>query len=786
MSDSASLSTSTLATPSVEDKRAELRRAALAYHEFPTPGKIAIAATKQMINQRDLALAYSPGVAAPCEEIVKDPVNAFKYTARGNLVGVITNGTAVLGLGDIGALASKPVMEGKGVLFKKFAGVDVFDIEIDEKDPAKLVEIIAALEPTFGAINLEDIKAPDCFYVERELRKRMKIPVFHDDQHGTAITVAAALLNGLKVAGKDIGAVKLVTSGAGAAALACLNLLLKVGLKRENVFVTDLAGVVYEGRTELMDDDKRQYMQNTEARTLTDVMEGADVFLGLSAGGVLKPAMVAKMAARPVIFALANPNPEIAPEDAHAVRGDVIMATGRTDYPNQVNNVLCFPYIFRGALDSGATTITDEMEIAAVRAIAELAQAEQSEVVAAAYVGEKLTFGPEYLIPKPFDPRLMMKIAPAVAKAAFESGVALRPIADLDAYRDRLQSFVYASGTIMKPIFDAAKRATKKRVAYAEGEEERVLRAAQIVVDEGLARPTLIGRPAIIAQRIEKFGLRLKEELDYDIVNVEQDHRYRDFWQTYHRMTERKGTTVQTAKIEMRRRLTLIGSMLLHKGEVDGLICGTWGTTAIHLHHIDQVIGKRPGGCASTQQDLPIYACMNGLLLPGRQVFLVDTHVNYDPTPEELTEITTLAAEEMVRFGLKPKVALLSHSNFGSSNEASALKMRRTLELLRVHAPWLEVDGEMHGDVALDGKQRAAVMPHSALTGDANLLVFPDLDSANISYNLLKTAAGGNIAIGPVLLGAAKPVHILTASATVRRIVNMTAVTVADANVARD
>ncbi|MGJ7492725.1 NADP-dependent malic enzyme [Variovorax sp. ZT4R33] len=785
MSDLSPLSPAVPAAPSAEDKRAELRRAALEYHLLPVPGKIAIAATKQMVNQRDLALAYSPGVAAPCEEIVKDPANAYKYTARGNLVGVISNGTAVLGLGDIGPLASKPVMEGKGVLFKKFAGVDVFDIEIDEKDPVKLVEVIAALEPTFGAINLEDIKAPDCFYVERELRKRMKIPVFHDDQHGTAITVAAALLNGLKVAGKNIAEVKLVTSGAGAAALACLNLLLKVGLLRENVFVTDLAGVVYEGREELMDDDKRQYMQKTQARTLSEVIEGADVFLGLSAGGVLKPAMVAKMAARPVIFALANPNPEISPEDAHAVRGDVIMATGRTDYPNQVNNVLCFPYIFRGALDSGATTITDEMEIAAVRAIAELAQAEQSEVVAAAYVGEKLTFGPEYLIPKPFDPRLMMKIAPAVAKAAQESGVATRPIADLDAYRDKLQSFVYASGTMMKPIFDAAKRATKKRVAFAEGEEERVLRAVQIVVDEGLARPTLIGRPAIIAQRIEKFGLRLREELDYDIVNVEQDHRYRDFWQTYHRMTERMGTTVQTAKIEMRRRLTLIGSMLLHKGEVDGLICGTWGTTAIHLHHIDQVIGKRPGGCASTPQDVPIYACMNGLLLPDRQVFLVDTHVNYDPTPEELAEITTMAAEEMMRFGLKPKAALLSHSNFGSSNQPSAVKMRRTLDLLRVQAPWLEVDGEMHGDVALDGKQRAAVMPHSALAGDANLLVFPNLDAANISYNLLKTAAGGNIAIGPVLLGAAKPVHILTASATVRRIVNMTALTVADANADR-
>ncbi|MFO1244612.1 MAG: NADP-dependent malic enzyme [Ramlibacter sp.] len=773
-------------TPATQqDKRAELRRAALEYHQFPTPGKVAIHATKQLINQHDLALAYSPGVAAPCEEIVKDPANAFKYTSRGNLVAVITNGTAVLGLGDIGPLASKPVMEGKGVLFKKFAGIDVFDIEINEKDPAKLVEVIAALEPTFGAVNLEDIKAPDCFYVERELRKRMKIPVFHDDQHGTAITVAAAMLNGLKVVGKDIGQVKLVTSGAGAAALACLNLLLKVGLKRENVFVTDLAGVVYEGRTELMDEDKIQYAQKTSQRKLAEVIEGADVFLGLSAGGVLKPEMVAKMAPKPVIFALANPNPEITPEEAHAVRSDVVMATGRSDYPNQVNNVLCFPYIFRGALDSGATTITDEMEIAAVHAIAELAQAEQSEVVAAAYAGEKLAFGPEYLIPKPFDPRLMMKIAPAVAQAAADSGVAMRPVADMDAYRDRLQSFVYASGTTMKPIFTAAKKALKKRVAYCEGEEERVLRAAQIVVDEGLARPTLIGRPSIIAQRVEKFGLRLKEELDYDVVNVEQDHRYRDFWQTYHRMTERKGVTVQMAKIEMRRRLTLIGAMLLHKGDVDGMICGTWGTTAMHLHYIDQVIGKRAGGSPSTPQDVQIYACMNGLMLPGRQVFLVDTHVNYDPTPEELTEITVMAAEEMMRFGLKPKAALLSHSNFGSSNQPSALKMRQTLELLRQQAPWLEVDGEMHGDVALDGQARAAIMPHSTLAGDANLLVLPNIDAANISYNLLKTAAGGNIAVGPVLLGAAKPVHVLTPSTTVRRIVNMTALTVADANAAR-
>jgi len=760
-----------------EEKRAQLRRAALEYHQFPTPGKISIAATKQLVNQHDLALAYSPGVAAPCEEIARDPSTAFKYTSRGNLVGVVTNGTAVLGLGDIGPLASKPVMEGKGVLFKKFSGIDVFDIEINEKDPDKLVEIIAALEPTFGGINLEDIKAPDCFYIERKLRERMKIPVFHDDQHGTAIVVGAAVLNGLKVAGKDPKQVKLVTSGAGAAALACLGLLVKLGIPRENIWVTDLAGVVYQGRTELMDEDKIQFAQKTESRTLAEVIQGADVFLGLSAGGVLKQDMVRTMAERPLIFALANPTPEIMPDLVKAVRDDAIMATGRTDFPNQVNNVLCFPYIFRGALDAGASTITLEMELAAVHAIAELAQAEQSEVVAVAYAGQQLAFGPEYLIPKPFDPRLMMKIAPAVAKAAADSGVALRPIADMDAYRQRLQSFVYASGTMMKPIFLAAKRAQKKRVAYAEGEEERVLRAAQIVVDEGVARPTLIGRPAVIAKRIEKFGLRLKEELDYDVVNVELDPRYRDFWQTYHRMTERKGITEQMAKIEMRRRLSLIGAMLLHKGEVDGLICGTWGSTGLHLEYIDQVIGKRTG--------VHTYAAMNGLMLPGRQVFLVDTHINYDPSAEQLAEITMLAAEEMMRFGLRPKAALLSHSNFGSSSQPSALKMRRVLELLKAQAPWLEVDGEMHGDVALDGAARQALMPNSTLMGDANLLVLPNIDAANISYNLLKTAAGGNIAIGPVLLGAAKPVHILTASTTVRRIVNMTALTVADANVAR-
>ncbi|MFN5774888.1 MAG: NADP-dependent malic enzyme, partial [Burkholderiaceae bacterium] len=746
--------------------RAELRRAALEYHEFPTPGKVAIHATKQLVNQHDLALAYSPGVAAPCEEIFKDPNAAYKYTSRGNLVAVITNGTAVLGLGDIGPLAAKPVMEGKGVLFKKFAGIDVFDLEINEKDLDRLVDVIAALEPTFGGINLEDIKAPDCFYVERKLRERMKIPVFHDDQHGTAIVVGAAVLNGLKLVGKSLADIKLVTSGAGAAALACLNLLVKVGIPRKNIFVTDLAGVVYEGRTELMDDDKIQFAQPTAARTLADVIAGADVFLGLSAGGVLKPEMVRSMAAKPLILALANPTPEILPEEVKAVRDDAIIATGRTDYPNQVNNVLCFPYIFRGALDAGATTITDAMEIAAVHAIAELAQAEQSEVVAAAYAGEQLVFGAEYLIPKPFDPRLMMKIAPAVAQAAVDSGVATRPIADMAAYRERLQGFVYASGSAMKPIYAAAKRGGRQRVAYAEGEEERVLRAVQIVVDERLAKPTLIGRPAVIAARIAKFGLRLKEGTDYHVVNVEQDDRYRDFWQTYHRLTERKGVTEQLAKIDMRRRLSLIGTMLLHKGEVDGLICGTWSTPDMHLRYVDQVIGHRPG--------VSTYACMNGLLLPDRQVFLVDTHINYDPTAEQLAEITIMAAEEMRRFGIQPKAALLSHSNFGSSDQPTAVKMRQTLALVQQRAPWLEIDGEMHGDVALDGAARKALMPNSTLDGNANLLVLPNLDAANIAYNLLKTAAGGNIAIGPVLLGAAKPVHILTASTTVRRIVNMT------------
>ncbi|MEX3786918.1 NADP-dependent malic enzyme [Paraburkholderia sp. BR14374] len=757
----------------------KLREAALDYHEFPTPGKIAIAPTKQMINQRDLALAYSPGVAFACEEIVESPLNAARFTARSNLVGVVTNGTAVLGLGNIGPLASKPVMEGKAVLFKKFAGIDVFDIEINETDPHKLVDVIAALEPTFGGINLEDIKAPDCFIVERECRKRMKIPVFHDDQHGTAIVVAAAVTNGLKVVGKDIKEVKLVSSGAGAAALACLDLLVDLGLPLENITVTDLAGVVYKGRTELMDPDKERFARETSARSLAEVIDGADVFLGLSAGGVLKQDMVKKMAAKPLILALANPTPEILPELALEVRPDAVLCTGRTDYPNQVNNVLVFPFLFRGALDAGATTVTREMEIAAVNAIAELARQEQSDIVATAYGIQDLSFGPEYLIPKPFDPRLIVKVAPAVAKAAMDCGVAERPIEDMDAYAQHLQQFVYHSGTTMKPIFQLARSVEpeKKRIVFAEGEEERVLRAIQIVVDEKLAKPILIGRPAVIEQRIARYGLRLVAGQDYTVVNTDHDERYREFWQEYAKMMSRKGITTQMAKLEMRRRTTLIGSMMVRKGEADGMICGTVSTTHRHIHFIDQVIGKKPGA--------KVYAAMNGLVLPNRQIFLVDTHVNVDPTPDELAEITIMAAEEVRRFGIEPKVALVSHSNFGSSNAPSAQKMRDTLEILRERAPEMQIDGEMHGDVALDSNLRREVLPDSTLEGDANLLVLPNIDAANIAYNLLKTAAGNNIAIGPILLGAAKPVHVLTPSATVRRIVNMAALLVADVSATR-
>ncbi len=750
------------------------RKQALEYHEFPTPGKISVTPTKQLTNQRDLALAYSPGVAAACEEIVKDPINAFRYTARGNLVAVITNGTAVLGLGDIGPLAAKPVMEGKGVLFKKFAGIDVFDIEVNEKDLDKLVDIVAALEPTFGGVNLEDIKAPDCFYVERKLRERMKIPVFHDDQHGTAIVVGAGMVNGLKVVGKDIKKVKFVVSGAGAAALACLDLLLDLGLPRENIWVTDIKGVVYEGRTELMDPEKARFAQKTDARTLAEVIEGADVFLGLSAAGVLKPEMVAKMAPNPIVFALANPTPEILPEEVAAVRDDVIMATGRTDYPNQVNNVLCFPFIFRGALDVGATTITRNMELAAVHAVAELARAEQSEVVTAAYGTEGLSFGPQYLIPKPFDPRLIIRIASAVAQAAMDDGVATRPIVDMAGYIDRLQEFVYHSGNFMKPLLSAAKRADKRRVVYAEGEEERVLRAVQVVVDEQLAQPILIGRPAVIQSRLERFGLRMREGVDFTVINPEQDDRYRDYCDTYHRLTSRKGVTAQYAKLEMRRRHTLIGSMMIHKGDADGMVCGTFGTHSLHLHYVDQVLGRKAKASC--------YAAMNILMLPKRTLAIVDTHVNENPSAEQIAEITIAAAAEIRKLGIEPRAALISHSNFGSSQSCSAQKMREALALIRERAPELNVDGEMHGDVALDPAMRAQILPDSTLVGEANLLVMPSLESANIAYNLLKTAAGNNVAVGPILLGCAAPVHIVTPSATVRRLVNMTALTVIDAN----
>ena len=755
----------------------QLRKNALDYHRFPTPGKISVTPTKGLLNQHDLSLAYTPGVAAACELIVADPAEARNMTARGNLVAVITNGTAVLGLGNIGPLAAKPVMEGKAVLFKKFAGIDVFDLEINERDPDKLVDIIASLEPTFGGINLEDIKAPECFIVERKLRERCRIPVFHDDQHGTAITVCAAFLNGLKVVGKDIAKVKLVVSGAGAAALACLDLLVKLGLPRQHIIVTDIKGVVYQGRKEEMDPDKERYAVDTKARTLAEVIAGADVFLGLSAGGVLKPEMVKKMADRPLILALANPEPEILPELAKQAKPDVVMATGRSDYPNQVNNVLCFPFVFRGALDVGATTINTEMELAAVKAIAALAQAEQSDIVAMAYGEQNLSFGPEYLIPRPFDPRLIVKVAPAVAKAAMDSGVATRPITDFDAYRDSLQQFVYHSGMIMKPLFSAAKQAPQRRIVYAEGEDERVLRAVQVVVDEKLALPILVGRPAVIERRIERFGLRLKPGKDYELINPEFDPRYRDFWQEYHRLTERKGVSQEYAKIEMRRRHTLIGAMTLQRGEADGMLCGTYGTHDMHLQYIDQVIGRRQG--------VNHYYAMNLLLLPKRTVFICDTYINFDPSPEQIAEMTVLAAEEIRRFGMTPKIALLSHSSFGTANTPTAQKMRTALALIRKIAPELEVEGEMHGDAALSGAARRQAFPRARLKGDANLLIMPTLDAANIAFNLLKTAAGDGITVGPILLGAAKSAHIVTPTATVRRLVNMTALTAVDAGAVR-
>ncbi len=754
----------------------QLREAALYYHRHPKPGKIAVTPIKQMTNQYDLSMAYSPGVAFACEEIVADPREVSTLTSRANLVGVITNGTAVLGLGAIGPLAAKPVMEGKGVLFKKFANIDVFDIEIEERDPDKLIDIIASLEPTFGGINLEDIKAPECFYIERKLRERMKIPVFHDDQHGTAIVVGAAVLNGLHLIGKDLSKVKIVTSGAGAAALACLDLLVMLGAPPANIWVTDIKGLVYEGRVEEMDEIKARYSKVTEARTLGEVIEDADVFLGLSAGGVLKPEMVAKMAKSPLIMALANPTPEITPELVKSVRDDAIICTGRSDYPNQVNNVLCFPFIFRGALDVGATTITEEMKMAAVRAIAELARAEQSEVAARAY-GEKIaSFGPEYLIPNPFDPRLIVMIAPAVARAGMDSGVATRPITDWDAYTQGLNEFVYHSGMIMKPVFSQAKMAPK-RIVFAEGEDERVLRAIQVICDEGIAKPILIGRPNEILRRIEEAGLRIRQDVNFEVIHSDDsaffDQHYDEFWQTYHQLTERKGVSPDYAKREIRRRATLYGALMVRLGYADGLICGTFGNHEAHRKYVQNVIGNQAG--------LDRLYAMNMLLLPGRTVFIADTYVNYDPTAEQLADMTLLAAEEIRYFGMQPKVALLSHSTFGNEDTPTSLKMREVLALLNQRAPELEVEGEMHGDAALDEGIRLAVFPNSRLKGQANLLVMPTLDAANISFNLLKVAAGDNLTVGPIMLGAAKPVNILTPTATVRRIVNMTALTVVNA-----
>jgi len=754
----------------------QLREAALYYHRQPKPGKIAVTPIKQLTNQYDLSMAYSPGVAFACEEIVANPAEVSTLTSRANLVGVITNGTAVLGLGAIGPLAAKPVMEGKGVLFKKFANIDVFDLEIDERDPDKLIDTIASLEPTFGGINLEDIKAPECFYIEKKLRERMKIPVFHDDQHGTAIVVGAAVLNGLHLIGKDLATVKIVTSGAGAAALACLDLLVMLGAPVDNIWVTDIKGLVYDGRVEEMDEIKARYAKKTDQRTLGEAIADADVFLGLSAGGVLKPEMVAKMAAKPLIMALANPTPEISPELVKSVRDDAIMCTGRSDYPNQVNNVLCFPFIFRGALDVGATTITEEMKMAAVKAIAELARAEQSEIVATAY-GEKVSgFGPEYLIPKPFDPRLIVKIAPAVAKAGMDSGVATRPIKDWAAYVQGLNEFVYHSGMIMKPVFSQAKMAPK-RIVFAEGEDERVLRAVQVIRDEGIAWPVLIGRHADINRRIEEAGLRIREGEDFEVVHGDNcaffDEHLDEFAQTYHSLMERRGVSPEYARREIRRRATLYGALMVRLGYADGLICGTFGRHETHREYVENVIGAREG--------LDRLYAMNLLMLPERTVFIGDTYVNYNPTAEQLADMTLLAADEIRNFGIQPKVALLSHSTFGTEDTPTSLKMREVLGLLQQRAPNLEVEGEMHGDAALDEQIRLAAFPNSRLKGQANLLVMPTLDAANISFNLLKVAAGDNLTVGPILLGAAKPVNILTPTATVRRIVNMTALTVVDA-----
>ncbi|KQX29984.1 NADP-dependent malic enzyme [Variovorax sp. Root434] len=753
-----------------------LREAAREYHRSPVKGKISITPTKPLLNQRDLSLAYSPGVAYPCLDIAADPATASEYTARGNLVGVITNGTAVLGLGDIGPLAAKPVMEGKGCLFKKFAGIDVFDIELAERDPDKLVEIIAALEPTLGGINLEDIKAPECFYIERKLRERMNIPVFHDDQHGTAIISAAALLNGLELVGKKIEDVKIAVSGAGAAAIACLDVMVGLGAKPANIHACDSKGLIYMGRAGGFDESKARYAQkDTGARTLADVVKDADVFLGCSAPGVMSAEMVKTMGTQPIILALANPEPEIRPELAKAVRPDCIIATGRSDYPNQVNNVLCFPYIFRGALDCGASKITEEMKLACVREIAELTKADISEEVATAYAGQELAFGPDYIIPKPFDSRLILRIAPAVAKAAAASGVATRPIEDMDAYRQHLTRFVYQTGMFMRPVFSAAKIATAKRVAYAEGEDERVLRAAQWAVDEGVAQPILVGRPAVIEARIKKAGLHIRAGTDFEIVNPEDDPRFRTYWESFHKIMGRRGVTPEAAKTMVRRSNTTIAALMLHLGDADAMICGLVGRFDVHLEHIRNLIGLK--------RDAPGFATLNALTLDKGTIFITDTNVNEDPSAEMLASIAVMAAEEVRRFGLPPKVAFLSHSNYGTSSRASARKMRLARDLFAQLAPDIECDGEMHGDAALSEDVRRTALPESTLSGEANLLVCPNLDSAHILYNVLKMTGANGITVGPVLLGAASSAHVLTPSSTVRRIINMTALAVAKVTV---
>ena len=751
-----------------------LDESALEYHRHPAAGKISVVPTKSMTNQHDLALAYSPGVAVPCMAIAANADEARNLTSRGNLVAVITNGTAVLGLGNIGALASKPVMEGKACLFKKFADIDVFDIELDEADPDKIVDIVAAMEPTFGGINLEDIKAPECFYIERKLRERMKIPVFHDDQHGTAIVAGAAVINGLEIVGKKIEDIKIVVSGAGAAAIACLDLLVGLGARRENVFVSDIKGVVYAGRVEYMDDQKAKYAQPTSARTLGEIIPDADLFLGLSAGGVLKPEMLAKMADRPLILALANPDPEISPELAKATRPDAIIATGRSDYPNQVNNVLCFPFIFRGALDVGATTINEEMKFAAVHAIAALARAEQSDVVASAYGHQETRFGPDFLIPRPFDPRLISVVAPAVAEAAMKSGVASRPIKDMTAYRRSMERFVYKSGNTMRPVFEAAAQ-TSQRVIFAEGEELRVLRAVQIAVDEKLARPVLVGRKDVVKAKIKDIGLRLEQGRDFDLIDLHDEALIRSAAEDHYQLARRKGGSRQGIDRAMRSNNSLLAATMLRLGRADGMLCGTHGDYSDHLECVSKAIGFSSGR--------RIFAAMNLLMLPQHTVFICDTYINADPTAQELADITILATDEMRRFGINPRVALLSHSSFGSSDAASARKMRATLDLVLDAKPDLEIEGEMRGDMALSKRILDAAFPDSRLHTEANLLIMPNLDAANITYNVLKTVAGEGVTVGPILLGAAKPVHILTPTSTVRGIVNMTALASVDASI---